>query len=169
MNARRMVVNLVVVCVAFLLVPIFAHAAPVKNTLEVSGWVPYWRVATGTADTLPNLQYITTVHPFGYTVAEDGTVYDTAVLTEEPWKSFIASAKAKKVRVIPTVMWGNGAAMHRILSNTEARIKLEDDITALAYENGWEGIDIDIEAKYAETKDYFSTFLRGLYQRMGKK
>ncbi len=146
-----------------------AYAAPVKNTLEVSGWLPYWKAASSTADTLPNVGALTTVHPFGYTVSKDGIVYDTPTLTEDPWKSLITEARAKKVRVIPTVMWGDGAAIHRILSNTESRIKLEDDITALAYENGWDGIDIDFEAKWAETRPYFSTFLKGLYQRMGKK
>jgi len=36
-------------------------------------------------------------------------------------------------------------------------------------ENGFDGIDIDFEAKKHETINYFSTFLRGLYQRMGNK
>src|SRR3989344_2375925 len=128
MNVFRVFIKAAVFGVVFLLVPLFVNAAPVKNTLEVSGWVPYWRTATGTADTIPNLQYLTAVHPFGYTVADDGTVYDTAMLSEEPWKSFITLAKIKKVRVIPTVMWGDGEAMHRILSDTDARIKLEDEI-----------------------------------------
>jgi spore germination protein YaaH len=33
----------------------------------------------------------------------------------------------------------------------------------------YDGIDIDFEAKQAQTRDYFSTFLKGLYSRMGSK
>ena len=33
----------------------------------------------------------------------------------------------------------------------------------------FDGIDIDFEGKHAETKDYFSTFLKGLSKRMGNK
>jgi spore germination protein len=36
-------------------------------------------------------------------------------------------------------------------------------------DNGFDGIDIDFENKYAKTKPYFSLFLQGLYARMGKK
>ena len=151
------------------LLPSVASAAPVKDTLEIGGWLPYWRAASSTQDVLPNLSVLTTVHPFAFSVATDGTLVDTLTITEEPWKSFIVEAQTRGVRVIPSILWTDGAAMHRVLSNQETRIQLEDDIVALVKTNGWDGIDIDFEAKYAETKDYFSTFLRGLYQRMGKK
>lgn len=137
--------------------------------LEFSGWIPYWRTATGTADVLPHLSGLKSVMPFGYTVHEDGTLADTARLTEEPWTSFIAAAKKSKVRVIPTVMWGNGDTIHKILSNATTRVALEDEIAKVVKQNNFDGIDIDFEAKKHETIDYFSTFLKGLYQRMGNK
>jgi spore germination protein YaaH len=149
--------------------PSYSQAAPVKSTLEVGGWIPYWRAATGTLDVLPNLQNLTTVHPFGYTLTEDGVVFDAMSVNDEPWPSFVAVAKAQKVRVIPTVMSGNGELIHKLLSNSASRIKLEDDIAALVKMNNFDGIDIDFEAKLVETKPYFSLFLKGLYQRMGKK
>jgi spore germination protein YaaH len=149
--------------------PALASAAPLKNSLEIGGWIPYWREATGTADVLPNLQNLTTVHPFGYTLMEDGTVYDAMSVYDEPWASFIAVAKIQKVRVIPTIMSGNGELLHKLLSNSASRIKLEDDIAALVKTNNFDGIDIDFEAKLVETKPYFSLFLKGLYQRIGKK
>ncbi|TSC68427.1 MAG: copper amine oxidase domain-containing protein [Parcubacteria group bacterium Gr01-1014_56] len=150
-------------------VPSLASAAPLKSTLEISGWMPYWRTATSTQDVLPHLDSLTTVHPFGYTLTEEGILFDALVIHDEPWPSFIAAARAKRVRVIPTVMSGNGELLHKLLSNYESRIKLEDDITALVMENNFDGIDIDFEAKLVETKPYFSLFLKGLYQRMGKK
>lgn len=152
------------VCIA-LCAPGIARAA----SFEVTGWIPYWRSATGTADTLPNLDKLTEVNPFVYTVKTDGTLVDNGKLDEEPWKSFITEARAKGVRVIPTIMWSDRQTIHKILSNQKTRIALEDRIAALVKEKGYDGIDIDFENKSADTRPYFSTFLKGLYQRMGKK
>ncbi len=139
------------------------------GSFEFSGWIPYWRSATGTQDVLPHLSQLTSVMPFGYSVKNDGTLADTAKLTQEPWISFIAEAKKQKVRIVPTIMWGNGATIHKILSNADTRIALEDEIANLVKQNGFDGIDIDFEAKRHETITYFSTFLKGLYERMGNK
>ncbi|MDP3958399.1 MAG: glycosyl hydrolase family 18 protein [bacterium] len=141
-------------------------AKPLKSQLEVSGWIPYWRKATGTAEALAHLDAFTELNPFGYTVKKDGTLADTAELTEEPWTTLIAEARKKKVRIIPTVMWSDTEAIHRILTNTKARIALEDEIRKVVRENKWDGIDIDFEGKRADTKNYYSTFLKGLNMRL---
>lgn len=146
-----------------------AHAATVSPKLEIGGWIPYWRSATGTQDVLPHLKQLTTIHPFGFTMKKDGTLFDAAKITQEPWLSFISSAKASKVRVIPTVMWSDTDAMYSILSRQSTRIALEDQIANMVKAQGYDGIDIDFEGKSAETKNYFSTFLKGLYMRMGPK
>ncbi len=145
--------------------PVVTHAAP----LEVSGWMPYWRAATSTVDTTNHLSQLTEVNPFGFSVKNDGTLADTAKLTEEPWKSFIATAKAKKVRVVPTVMWSDGEAIHRILSDGPKRRALQDEIVKMVKERGYDGVDINFEGKKYETRVYFSTFLKGLYQKIGNK
>jgi len=138
------------------------------STLEVGGWIPYWRSATGTQDVLPRLNLMTHISPFVLTMKKDGTLNDAGNLPEEPWVSFVAAARAQKVRVIPTVMWGDGETIHAILSDTKKRIALEDEIAAFVKDGGYDGIDIDFEAKLAETKEYFSLFLKGLDQRLGK-
>ena len=143
--------------------------AGTASQFEFSGWIPYWRTATGTADTLPHLSQLTSVMPFGYTMKVNGTLADTANLTQEPWTSFIAAAKKANVRVIPTVMWGDGETIHRILSDTTKRIALEDEIANVVKQNNFDGVDIDFEAKKHETIDYFSTFLKGLDMRLGNK
>lgn len=142
---------------------------PATGKFEISGWVPDWRAASGTLDVLPHLSQMTSVMPFGYSVTSNGTLDDTANIGAAPWPAFIAQAKAQNVRVIPTVEWGDGADEQAILSNTTTRIALEDQITNLVTQNGFDGIDIDFEAKEDTTRDYFSTFLKGLYQRMGNK
>src|SRR3989344_6063129 len=166
---QKQIVSPFIFSLAILIVlPYSAGAAAPK--LEVSGWLPYWRAASSTADVLPHLGELKEVNPFGYSVRSDGTLADLVLnIDEEPWTSFIAAAHAKKVRVIPTVMWSDGEAMHRILSDGTKRRALEDEITDLVKTKGFDGIDIDFEGKKAETKDYFSTFLKGLYIRMGNK
>ncbi len=153
-------------CALFFVLPFPASAATI---FEVSGWIPYWRAATGTTDVLPHLDTLTEVSPFVYTIKSDGTLLDNGKLDEEPWRSFIAEAKRQKVRIIPTIMTSNSELLHEILSNQKKRIALEDRIVALVKEKGYDGIDIDFEGKRAEDKTYFSTFLKGLYQRMGNK
>ena len=149
--------------------PLSAAAAPQAVALEVSGWIPYWKTASGTADALAHLDAFTEINPFGYIVKTDGTLHDAAGLTKEPWVSLIAAAKAKGVRVVPTVMWSDTNAIHKILSNQKSRIALEDEITRTIFRGNFDGVDIDFEGKKASDKDYFSTFLKGLYARMGNK
>ena len=155
---------------AFFVVVFFSPTATfAASTFEVTGWIPYWRAEKGIADVMPHLDLITEINPFVYTLKSDGTIVDNGKMDKEPWVAFIAAAKAEKVRVIPTVMSGNGDLLHKLLSNQKTRIALEDRITKLVKDNNFDGIDIDFEGKKAETKNYFSTFLKGLYQRMGTK
>lgn len=142
---------------------------PATGKFEVSGWVTDWNAGTSTADVLPHLSQLTSVMPFGYSVSSDGQLLDTANIGLAPWPAFIAQAKAQHVRVVPTIMWGNGDAEQAVLSNTASRIALENDIASTVKQNGFDGIDIDFEAKQAGTINYFSTFLQGLYARMGNK
>lgn len=150
-------------------IPSFASAATISRQFEISGWIPYWRAATGTADIQPHLDRFTEVNPFGYTVREDGSINDAAVILMEPWTSLQAQAKAKGVRYIPTVMWSNADAMHNVLSNPTARAKHIRQIVDEVQVNNFDGIDIDYEGKRAETGPYFSLFLKELYAAMGDK
>jgi spore germination protein len=140
------------------------------GAFEFSGWIPDWRLASATADTLPHFNQLRSIMPFALSVTADGKLIDrTGITDREPWLSYIAEAKRQGLRVVPTVMWGNGEEIHNVLTNTQKRIALEDEIANLDKAEGWDGIDIDFEAKKHETIDYFSTFLKGLYQRMGDK
>ncbi|HEY4501513.1 MAG TPA: glycosyl hydrolase family 18 protein [Candidatus Paceibacterota bacterium] len=137
--------------------------------LEFSGWMPDWRAQQSVDDVTPHLSQLTSVMPFGYKVNADGLVVGDFFPSQEPWASFIAKAKAAGVRVVPSVVMGDGPTIHAVLSDTQKRIALEDEIAYMVLANGFDGIDIDFEAKQARTRDYFSTFLKGLYARMGNK
>ncbi len=141
--------------------------------LEISGWIPYWKGAAGTADILPHLQGFSAVMPFGYIVQNDGSLHDafgfSATSSTSTANILIATARAKQVKVVPSVMWSNAAAIDTVLRSGPRRRALEDNIVALVKQYDFDGIDIDFENKWVKTRPYFSLFLQGLYARMGEK
>ncbi len=154
---------------AVFLVPFFADAAVISKKFEVSGWIPYWRSATGTAETLTHLDTFTEVNPFGYTVDSQGRLWDAAALSVEPWTTLQKEAKAKGVRYIPTVMWSDADSIHAVLKDPKKRAQHIRMIVEEVQANDFDGIDIDYEGKLAETRPYFSLFLKELYKAMGNK
>jgi len=164
--AWRVIIIAAVATAIFVFMPQHAAAA---TQFEVTGWIPFWRAATGTVDVLPHLDSVTEINPFVYTLKQDGTLFDNGAMDQEPWLTLMAEAKKKGVRVIPTVMSGDRALMQKVLSNTRMRIALEDEIAALVLAKGYDGVDIDFEHKYAESRDFFSTFLKGLDMRLADK
>lgn len=151
--------------------PQTAVAATKTPSFEVSGWLPYWRAATSTADVLPHLNKLTEINPFGYTVKLDGTLYDAANLgsATSSYAALITAARAQHVRVIPTVMWSDTNNIDRILSNPTLRAAHIAAIVAMVKQNNFDGVDIDYEGKKASDKDAFTAFLKQLYKAMGNK
>ena len=160
--------NLSAVFLSFVVI-FLAPASASAASFEVSGWLPYWRVASSTLDVAPYLSELTEINPFVYTLRNDGTILDNGNMNQEPWPSLLAAARLQHVRVIPTIMTGSGALVHTLLSKTSLRVALEKYIAGFVSANGFDGIEIDFEGKLASDKDYFSTFLKGLYQRLGTK
>lgn len=150
-------------------VPADASAAIIAKKFEISGWIPYWRAATGTQETLANLDVFTEVNPFGYTVTKDGKLWDAAVMPQEPWTTLQAEAKKQGVRYIPSIMWSDPDAIHTVLSTPSLRKAHVKMIVDEVMVNNYDGIDIDYEGKYAKTRPYFSQFLKELYAAMGNK
>ena len=139
------------------------------SKLEVSGWIPYWRAEAGTADTRKNLSKLTEVNPFGYTVKSNGSLNDAMNVRGSTWSRFIRDARAKKVRVIPTIMWSDGASIHAVLSDPDKRAAHVKEIVQTVEKNGFDGVDIDYEGKLAETRPYYSAFLKELATEFDKK
>ena len=155
--------------VLFAFFPSPAAAATWSAPFEISGWIPYWRSATGTKETLAHLDTFKEINPFGYTVQADGTLWDAAEISVEPWTTLRAEAKKKNIRYVPTVMWSNAEAIHNVLSNPTLRAKHIAMIVDEAKANDFDGIDIDYEGKYEKTRPFFTQFLKELYKAMGDK
>lgn len=158
-------------------IPLSAYAKPPARppqvpkppAFEISGWIPYWRTATGTIDALAHLDTFKEINPFGYTVKKNGSLFDALKVDSPSWQTLMSAARKKKIRVIPTVMWSNTDAIHAVLKNKKSRTAHIKEIVAVVKKHNFDGIDIDYEAKKAETAPYFAAFLRELYAAIGKK
>lgn len=151
------------VCVALLATPFSASA------FEVSGWVPYWSGSRGTADARKNMSKLSMIHPFVFTITNDGGIKDLAGLSKSTWKRMISEAHKKDVLVVPTIMTSNTEAIHHILSDEDTREEHIDAIMEVVKKGKYDGIDIDYEAKRASTAPYYSAFLKELKEALGSK
>lgn len=141
--------------------------AQTSERFEVSGWIPYWRAEKGVNDILPRLDLFTEVNPFIYTVKTDGTLNQAELVTNPEWLLLQKTAKETGVLYIPTVMWANSDAIHDVLSDPEKRQSHIQSIALNVYRYGFDGVDIDYEAKYAKTRESFSIFLKELKEAIG--
>lgn len=156
-----------VIMAAFLFGALPANAS--AASLEVSGWIPYWRTDAGSKDAKKHLSQMAEINPFAYSVKTDGTLADTLKIDGKNWQSLIRSAERKDVRVIPTVMWSDTQTIHAVLSDPARRAAHIKAIVDEVEDRDFDGIDIDYEGKLAETRPYFSAFLKELSEELDGK
>ena len=138
-------------------------------TFEVSGWIPWWREKEGAKSAQLNLTRLSEINPFGFAVKNDGTLSDVMGIKKSPWTKLIKEARKKKVKVVPTVMWSDGARIHEILTDEDKREKHIKAIVSMVKKGKYEGVDINYEGKLAATREGFSTFLTELDKALGSK
>jgi spore germination protein YaaH len=148
---------------AFFPSPVFAES------LEVSGWIPYWSGTKGPKDAQKHLTALGDIHPFGYSIKSDGTLHDLMGIEKGGWKKLVESAREKGVLVTPTVMASDGALIDSLLSDSEKRAKHVKEIAEMVKDGTFDGVNIDYEGKLAQTKKYFSLFLKELKAAIGDK
>ncbi len=153
---------LTVLFVLLVLSPLSTEAAAFKY----AGWLPFWEKQKGAFDLAVNIDRLDEVSPFSYEVRPNGTLVDKLKLKEGFWPIWLQSMRELGVKNIPTVAWFDGEGIHKLLSNTKSRRAHEDAIAKLVKDMKFDGIDIDYEAKKAETIDYFSLFIKGLAIRL---
>ncbi len=150
--------------ISFSIAPI--SSAATKAPFYYAGWLPFWKKQSGAQDISGNLYKFHELSPFSYEVKADGTLVDKLKLTEGFWPAWLSAVRDSGVKNIPTIAWFDGAGIHKLLSDKKKRIAHEDLITKLVKDMKFDGIDIDYEAKLAETKPYFSLFIQGLAIRL---
>lgn len=158
--------SIAVFVVFALLLPIIpVHAADLK----VAGWIPWWQDTDGVKSATKQIKKLDTIHPFAFEVTMNGVLVDKAGLKDRNWRNLFKLAGRNDVDVIPSILWNDGTAILAVLSDKDKRQNHIENIIDMVKDGNYDGIDIDYESKLAETKDYFSTFLRELKDELDGK
>jgi len=147
----------------FLPTIIFAAA---KTPFYYAGWIPFWKDQAGAHDLSIHLGSIQEISPFSYEIDSKGNLIDKIQINKDFWPGWLSAVRDAKVKIIPTIAWFDGNNIHKILSNKTTRIAQENAIVKLVKDQKFDGIDIDYEAKLADTNEYFSLFIKGLAIRL---
>jgi spore germination protein YaaH len=137
-----------------------------NNVFVVSGWVPYWAKMAGVPSVDNNLDHFSEIYPFAYGVASDGSLIDKMQINVAPWPELFSQVRRKNIKIIPTILWTDAAAMHQTFASSNLA---EKNITAIANmltENNFAGVDIDYEGKNIADRDNFSLFLKSLHEKL---
>jgi len=139
---------------------------PADRKFQLSGWVPYWAKIAGTASLQGTIGKFSEINPFAYGVNADGTLVDRMRIGEAPWQRLFADAKREDVRIVPTVLWADAAAMHGTFTDPARLDRNVRNIVAMLDANGFSGVDIDYEGKDIADRDAFSAFLGRLHEAL---
>jgi GH18 family chitinase len=113
----------------------------------VSGWIPYWDVADGTAAVVANKDLVRDVSPFWYSAQWTGSA---STVVEQGTASTNDAArtdlKAAGILVLPAVTDGMPAKrMAAVMADTGQRAAFVNQLVSLVTTNGYDGLDLDLE------------------------
>lgn len=136
-------------------------------------WIPYWRKTEGASTTLANIKTLTQISPFAFELQADGSIKNALKYEAEPWPALIAEAKKNKIKVYPSILsYPHNETekynFYLLMAQRKKRAAHVKEIVALVKKYNMDGIDIDYEAKSAETRPYFSAFLKELSTELHK-
>ena len=99
----------------FLLVPYEGFAAA-KTPFYYSGWLPFWEKLNGASNLTDNLDFFHELSPFSYEVGAGGKLIDKLKITEGFWPTWLLALQDMNIKILPTVAWFDGPAIHKLLA-----------------------------------------------------
>lgn len=141
-------------------------------TKEVYGYLPYWRLDSGTADRLV-YDYVSTIAFFGLGILADGNI-DTSWVGYKEYVGDDAAAVTnaahdKGVRVVPTFQLFDGGALHKMtafLGSDAAQARFIAQALDLMAERKADGANLDFEPMPATMTPAYLTFVAKLRAAM---
>jgi spore germination protein len=138
----------------------------VAQPLFVSGWLPYWAKTDGASSLEGNLELFDEINPFSFQVTTEGEIVDAVEIEKVPWTELLQSAKTSGTQIVPTLLWTDSEAIHKVLGN-EASLKNHlTKIMELLEKYDFPGVDIDYEGKNITDKDLFTNFIQKLEKEL---
>ena len=130
-------------------------------------WGYYVRTATSLASVKANINSLTMISPFYFTLKADGSIggSDQAEVTQ--------LAHSKGVKVIPMLQNDQFTAardtLHNLLVDPAKVRQIIDSIEGQIFTYGYDGYHIDFEDVLAEDRPYLTQFMAALYSRLHPK
>ncbi|HEX8974581.1 MAG TPA: glycosyl hydrolase family 18 protein [Patescibacteria group bacterium] len=137
-----------------------------QSHLYVTAWLPYWSKTEGAAALENNFSLFDEINPFALGVNPDGSLSDNLKLSQAPWPQLEENAVKNKIAIMPTILWGDAKAMHKVFSNQRLLDSHINAIVAFLRQHDFSGVDIDYEGKDVTDRDNFSNFLRVLHGKL---
>lgn len=147
----------------FFFAPVAANAAK----LDVGVWVPWWSAEAGIESALEHIDELDVIYPFVFEVNTDGSLKNRVDFDD--WEELFDAADDERVDIIPTIAWFDGAAIHAVLSDKDAREDHINAIVRMVKKYRFDGVNIDYESKLGETIDDYSDFLEELKDALGRR
>jgi spore germination protein len=147
--------------------PAATRSREAERQATVIAYVPYWDQQRGFASLRRNLDLVDEVSPFWYSLDRRGRV----VLADDEHttvdRSTVRFLQRRGIRVLPTVTnLRNGdwapELVSGMLHDPAAVDRHVRALTALAVDEGYDGIDLDYEDLRAADREAYSAFLRRL-------
>ncbi len=141
-------------------------------TREVYGYLPYWRLDSGTADRL-HYDYVSTIAFFGLGILANGTI-DTSWVGYKEYVGDDAAAVTnaahdKGVRVVPTFQLFDSGALHKMtafLGSDAAQATFIAQALALMADRKADGANLDFEPMSAAMTPAYLSFVAKLRAAM---
>ena len=110
----------------------------------VAVWEPYWAGTAGATRFAAHADVVNEISPFFLSATADGSV--VSVSGAASMTAAINAARAKGVKVIPTVTDGAGkGGMAAIIADDSARANHIANLVATVMNGGYDGVDLDYE------------------------
>ncbi len=153
------------IILSLFLLPFTSNAA----RYDVGVWVPWFAEEAGAEDALENIRDIDIIYPFVFEVTSNGELVNRVDFDDDHWDDLFDEARDRRVKVIPTIAWFDGEAIHEVLSDRRSRNDHIDEIVKMVKKYDFDGVNIDYEAKLARTVDDYSEFLEDLKDELGRR
>lgn len=138
------------------------------NTLEESGWIPYWAFDLGIESLKSNSDIIKSVSPVLYSINSSGNLQKNniqALALNEGMKYI----QENNIRLIPTIGSNNFNNTDLLFSDESKYKKNIEDILKEVETNNYDGIDLDYESIHTQHKEAFVNYLTLLADELHKK
>lgn len=148
---------------------VFSPPAAAEAGFTYGAWLPFWKKQPGAREITPHLYSFSQISPFSYEINPDGTLIDKIKIDEGFWPAWLLAVHDLRIKIIPSIAWFDQDGLHKLLSVSSTRNAHIKEIVALAQTRHFDGVDIDYENKKAETKPYFSRFIKDLSVKLHAK